>query len=164
MKEPKKQNIVKQISSCITEKYNGFQTISIEFARRERKNFKPIDIIYKPTKSPEITSLCDFTQDISKAYINFYNVKDRTNHAFGCDECYYCRKFFLREDRHKRHIENCAGIPGVVYNFNAKNLITFQDNFNAKGDLPFVIYFDFETTAPTDNIFYPEQKKMCLMF
>ena len=50
MIEPKKQNIVRQISICLTEKYNGFQTISIEFAGRERKNFKPIDIIYGPTK------------------------------------------------------------------------------------------------------------------
>ena len=48
MKELKKKNIVRKISSCITEKYNGFQTISIEFARRDRKKFKPIGIIYKP--------------------------------------------------------------------------------------------------------------------
>ena len=27
---------------------------------------------------------------------------------------------FLREDRHKRHIENCVGVPGVVYNFITK--------------------------------------------
>ena len=40
-----------------------------------------------------------------------------------------------------------------------KNLISFQDNFNAKGDLPFVLYFDFKTTASTDNCFDPEQKK-----
>ena len=44
-----------------------------------------------------------------------------------------------------------------------KNLITFQDNFNAKGDLPFVMFFDFETTAPTDNIFDPEQRKMLVL-
>ena len=53
-----------------------------------------------------------------------------------------------------------AQVPGVIYNFNTKNLISFQDNFNAKGDLPFVLYFGFETTAPTDNCFDPEQKKM----
>ena len=45
---------------------------------------------------------------------------------------------FLKKDRHKRHIENCAGVRGVVYNFNAKSLIRFQDKFHAKGDLPFV--------------------------
>ena len=76
MKEQKKQSIVREISSCISEEYNGFQTISIEFVRKERKKFKPMDIIYKPMKNPEISPLSYFTQDILKAYINFFNVKD----------------------------------------------------------------------------------------
>ena len=68
MKDEKKQNIVRQISSCLTEKYNGFHATSTEFARKERKIFKPIDIIYKPTKNREICPLCYYTEDISKAY------------------------------------------------------------------------------------------------
>ena len=52
-----------------------------------------------------------------------------------------------------------------MYNFNTKNLISFQDNFNAKEDLPFVLYFDFEAAAPTDNCFDPEKKSLLyLMF
>ena len=51
-------------------------------------------------------------------------------------------------------------MPGVVYNFKNQNLISYQDNFHAKGDILFVIYFDFGTTAPTDNCLDPEQKKM----
>ena len=58
-------------------------------------------------------------------------------------------------------MENCTGKPGVIYNFNNQCLISYQDNFKNKGDLPFIIYFDFETTAPTDNQLDPEQKK-CL--
>ena len=61
IKEPKTQNIVRQISSCITKKYNGFHAISIEFARKESKKFKPIDIIYQPTKNPEINPFCYLT-------------------------------------------------------------------------------------------------------
>ena len=57
-KDPKKQNIVRQISSCLIENCNGFQSISTEFARREIKKFKPTDIIYKLTKNPEISPLC----------------------------------------------------------------------------------------------------------
>ena len=38
MKEPKKQNIVRQLSSCLIEKYNGFQVISIEFDRKQNNN------------------------------------------------------------------------------------------------------------------------------
>ena len=37
MKEPKKQNIVRQLSSCLIEKYNGFQVISIEIDREQKK-------------------------------------------------------------------------------------------------------------------------------
>ena len=50
LKESKKQSIVRRLSSCITERYNGIQTIAIEFTRKTRKSFKPIDVIYKSTK------------------------------------------------------------------------------------------------------------------
>ena len=33
VKEPRKANFVRELSSCIIEKYNGYQTISIEFER-----------------------------------------------------------------------------------------------------------------------------------
>ena len=39
----------------------------------------------------------------------------------------------------------------MMYYFNNQNLISYQDNFRAKGDIPFVIYFDFERTAPTEQ-------------
>ena len=55
---------------------------------------------------------------------------------------------------------NCSGKAGVVYNFNNQCLISYQDNCDTKGDVPFVVYFDFETTAPTDNYLDSEQKKM----
>ena len=51
----------------------------------------------------------------------------------------------------------------MIYNFNNQNVVSYQDNFHAKDDILFVIYFDFETTAPTDNCFDPKQKR-CLLF
>ena len=57
-------------------------------------------------------------------------------------------------------MEHYSGIPGIVYSFNNKILVTFEDNLGYKGDLPVVAYIDFETTAPTDSCFDPEQKKM----
>ena len=44
-----------------------------------------------------------------------------------------------------------------------KNHLTFEDNLGYKGDLPKVAYTDFETTAPTDNCFDPEQKSMFIV-
>ena len=76
--------------------------------------------------------------------------------ADKCYQCYYCNKFFILETRRKRHMENCSGRSGVVYNFNNQNLISYPENFLAKGDVPIVIYFDFETTTPTDICLDPE--------
>ena len=127
----------------------------------KEKQIKPVNIIYKPTKRIEIEPLCYFSDDISKAYSSLHSKgKKGMSRAHKCYQCYYYKKFFILETRRKRHMKNCSGRPGVVYNFNNQNLISYQDNFHAKGDVPFVIYFDFETTAPTDNCLDPEQKKM----
>ena len=158
MKKPKKQNIFRQLSSL--EKYNGFQVISIEYARKQRKKIKPINIIYKPAKRIEIEPLCYFSDDISKAYTNLYSKPNQIRRSHQCYQCYYCNKFFNRANKHQSHIDNCSGAPGEVYNFNNQNLISNQDNFRTKSDIPFVIYFDFTTTAPTDNCLDPEQKKI----
>ena len=74
---------------------------------------------------------------------------------------------FLQElTNKKRHIESCSRVPGMIYNFNNKNLITFEDSFKSERHMPMAMYSDFETTAPTSNCFNPEQKKylLCLMF
>ena len=160
VKDKNKQKIVRQLSSCLIEKYSGFRVISIDFERKQRKLFKPIDIIYKPTKSIEIELLCYFSDDISKAYSSLHSVGEKIMRTHKCYQCYYCNNFFIQEMRQKRHMENCSGRPGEVYNFNNQNLISYQDNFRGKCDIPFVIYFDFETTAPTDNCLDPKQKKM----
>ena len=68
MKKGDEQKIVRQLSSCLIEKYNGFTVIRIEYDKKERKNFEPLDIIYKPIKNLEIEPLCYFSTDISQAY------------------------------------------------------------------------------------------------
>ena len=56
-------------------------------------------------------------------------------------------------------MENCSG-KARSYNFNKQNLISYQDNLHAKGDVSFIIYFDFETAAPTDNCLDAEQNSL----
>ena len=160
VKDKNKQKTVRQLSSCLIEKYSGFRVISIDFERKQRKLFKPIDIIYKPTKSTEIEPLCYFSDDISKAYLSLHSVGEKITRTHKCYQCYYCNKCFIQEMWQKRHMENCSGRPGEVYDFNNQNLISYQDNFRGNFDIPFVIYFDFETTAPTENCLDLKQKKM----
>ena len=55
-----KQTVVRQLSSCITEKFNGFNIISIEYGKKSRRKFKLIDIIYKPVKKADAEIKCCF--------------------------------------------------------------------------------------------------------
>ena len=72
-------------------------------------------------------------------------------------------KKFLLELINTKDIEKCSGIPGIVYNFNNQNLVTFDENSKYKSDLPMVIYFDCETTAANDSCLDPEQKEMLVV-
>ena len=47
-----------------------------------------------------------------------------------------------------------------MYNFNIQNLVSFEDNFGYKGDLPIAVHIDFETIGPTGDCFNLELKRM----
>ena len=133
----------------------------IECSKKLRK-FKTINIIYKPVKSPDKKIQCYYSQDISKSYRNSCGDAKKLLHRFAF-ECYYCGKFFARADKQEGHIENCFGVPGIIYNFNNKNLITFEDNVKSEGDMPMAMYSAFETTVPIDNCFDLEPKRTFVM-
>ena len=57
-------------------------------------------------------------------------------------------------------MEKGVAIPGVIYYFDTKNLVSFEDNLKYKIDMPLVAHIDFETTAPTDSCLDHQQKKM----
>ena len=75
-------------------------------------------------------------------------------------ECFYCNDFFTFKPKLERHVRVCGKKPGVLHDFNLKNVVTFEDNLKYKGDVPFCVYADFETTAPTDDYLNPENKSM----
>ena len=92
-------------------------------------------------------------------YRGTFNVGEKIKHTTA-RECYYCLNFYGRKDRCDRHIENCAEQPGIIYDFNVQNLVTFEDNLKYTEDLPMTAYIDFETTALTDSCLNPEDKSI----
>ena len=52
----------------------------------------------------------------------------------------------------EKHNKVCAAKEGITYIFDNRKIISFQDNFKFLGDVPFTIYFDFETTT-SDVVF-----------
>ena len=56
----------------------------------------------------------------------------------------------------EKHIKVCAAKEGIIYIFDNRKIISFQDNFKFLGDVPFTIYFDFETT--TSDVLFLDPK------
>ena len=151
-----------EVSACIIERFNGFQIVRLEYDNEIRKEFKPIDIIYKPVIKLNAIINCFFTDRLHLAYKAVYNEKaiwqkTRTSSAF---QCYFCGKFCVCKIKLDQHMKNCVGKPGFVYNFQTRNLLTFEENIKFKRDVPLTTYIDFETTAPTDCCLDPESDKM----
>ena len=164
--DPEKKNVVRELSGCIDEKFNGFATVRLEFDRKLRQKMSPIGIVYKPVKKEDEIIECFFSSQMNLAYRPTFSVdrkgsKIKHGTAF---QCYYCSHYFARKDRFERHIKSCTGKPGFVYNFNTQNLLTFEENLKFKRDIPLTVYIDFETTAPTDECLDPESKKNACIF
>ena len=160
--EKDRKKIIREVSSCVKEKFNGFIVVRIDFDQKIRQKFSPIDIIYKPVKNQNEIINCYFTDKIHLAYRTTYSDSSKTNaikhsNAF---RCHFCTKFFCRRERFEKHLECCNGKPGFVYNFDTQNVLTFEDNLKLKHDIPITAYIDFETTAPTDKMLDPESCKM----
>ena len=151
-----------EVSACVVERFNGFTIVRLEFDNEIRKEFTPIDIIYKLVIKQNAILNCFFTDNLHLAYKAVYNEttkwdKLKSSCAF---QCYFCSKFWTRKTKLATHMKNCTGKPGFVYNFQTRNLLTYEENIKLKRDVPLTTYIDFETTAPTDCCLDPESNKM----
>ena len=47
----------------------------------------------------------------------------------------------------------CSAREGITYAFDNSQILNYQDNLKYLGDLPFMVYFDFETTTGGSSVF-----------
>ena len=62
-------------------------------------------------------------------------------------QCHYCNNQKLQ-----KHISCCSGKAGFEFSFDNGKLIDYQDHYSNLGDIPFSVYYDFETT--TGSMFF----------
>ena len=161
-KNSEQKRIVNEVSSCVIERFNGFTLVRLEFDNEIRRDFTPVDLIYKPVKKENEILNCFFTDKLHLAFRASYNetTEWKTLKHSCAFQCYFCSTFWTRKTKLERHIKHCTGKPGFIYNFQTRNLLTFEENLQFKRDVPLTAYIDFETTAPTDDYLDPECNKM----
>ena len=50
-KSPSKNEVKKELCSCVEERFNGFQVVKHLFGKEEKRKILPLDIVYKPIKN-----------------------------------------------------------------------------------------------------------------
>ena len=118
-----------------------------------------IDIIYKPIKKIDDVIQCFFSTEFHTANIVTYNKGVKVSHS-NAYQCYFCRNYYVEKARYERNLSNCSGQPGIAYDFNIQNLVTFEDTLKYKGEIQLTAYADFETVVPSDDYQDPENRKM----
>ena len=134
--------------SCAQQKFNGYDFLRAELRYYEQKNLVPLDIVYEPPKNTETPIYCFFAPKIYMAYATFYkHGEKRLIKSHTVQQGPYCENFFRKlQEAMSKHIKCCAGQSGYTYQF-TNSIVNYQENFNKIGDLPFAIYYHFETTT-----------------
>ena len=66
-------------------------------------------------------------EKLNVAFRVSYSEGKRIKHS-TVSQCYFCANYYIWKDKFDRHIENCTGLPGYVYNFNTQSLLMFDEN------------------------------------
>ena len=128
----------------------------MEYDRKLRKKFLPINIIYEPVKFQNKKINCFFSNEMHFAYRSTFSEGNRIKHSSAW-QCHYCSNYYAKKSKFGKHLEDCSGQPGIVCDFDIQNLVTYEYDIKYKSNIPLVAYIDFETTPPTDSCLNLEQ-------
>lgn len=68
---------MRELSSCIAEKINRFNIVSVEFSKKLRQSFCPINIIYKPVKKWDKIINYNFSEKLNTAFQGIHNERTK---------------------------------------------------------------------------------------
>ena len=95
--------MIRRVSSCIKENFNGFTFPQINLAKNQKQDLIPINIVYKPVKKEDEVINCFFTDDLKNTYRGVYNNSQGVRTANTLYECYYCNDFFTIKSKFEKH-------------------------------------------------------------
>ena len=154
-----------ELSGCVIQELNGYDLLRNNLQYNGKTELVPIDIVYEPRLDVSKSILCFFrtrslycTPDILWK-ISWRKQKKGVN-STAAKQCPYCNNFFLKsKEKMKKHISLCTGQAGFNFVFDNGKIFHYQDNYKKTGDLPFSLYFDFETT--TGSVVFFDAKNEC---
>ena len=79
-----KQDLKNNFERFITEKFDGFNILSVEFSKKLRQPFCPIDIMHKPVKKSDDIINYYFNEKLNIAFHASFNEGSKIKHCSVC--------------------------------------------------------------------------------
>ena len=143
--------MTKELSACVVQKFNGYEMLRNHLNYGKTKDFIPNDIVYEATLDTKKPILCYFTPFI---HLGFHTPVEKLTHGktvlnhTGARPCHYCNNYFVKSPgKMKKHLSRCSGKAEFTFSFDNGKIIDYQDHYKNLGDVPFGIYYDFETAT-----------------
>ena len=155
-----KNEMKRELSACVVEKFNGFEILRKHLNSTEKHEFIPIDVVYEPTLNESKPIECFFAPEIFLAYkatIERMKLSKKICINLKVRQCHYCYNYFVKStEKMEKHLSCCAGKAGFTFSFDNVKILDYQDHYKNIGDLPFSLYYNFETT--TGSVVFLMQK------
>ena len=134
-----KNKMKRELSSCVIQKFNGYELIRNNLNVLEKKDFIPIDIVYEPTLDENKKIECFFAPDITLAYVGYIE-KLRKNEKYMesriTRQCHCYSNFFVKSDKKiKEHLACCSG--------KAEFTFSYDQSYNSLMSLAHFFVLDF---------------------
>lgn len=114
-----KNEVTRNLSVCIDEKFNGYETIRNYLTRKERIDFQPIDIVYEPCFDETTPVICNFTPKIFTVYKSYVGRFERAKENIRkkiVRQCHYCQNYFAKnEESMQKYLSICAAKEGKTF-------------------------------------------------
>ena len=120
--------VLRELSSCIIEKFNKFNIVCVDFDKKLRQPFCPIDKIYKRVKKCDEIINCYFSEKLNVAFQASFSEGTIIKHCSAWQH-YVCSNYYSGKDKFDRHVESCTDCPGYIYNFNMQMSINIRGKF-----------------------------------
>ena len=103
-----------ELSSCVIQKFNGYDLLRVELSQDEKIFMLPLDIVYEPTQNINEPIYCYFAPKIHLAFHTVYeknrNGKKVSVSSSNAKQCPYCENLSIKSDKKlEDHVLCCSG-------------------------------------------------------
>ena len=116
-----KNQMKRELSACIIQKFNGYELFRNLVNSIERKDFIPIDVVYEPTVNENKIIECFFAPRIHPGFRTTIEKSRKGGNVLNhthVKQCHYCNNYFIKSDeKMKKHLSICSGKAGFTFSF-----------------------------------------------